>query len=249
MKIDQKLALFSDGQLAADRLLTGADLATVGVRDGRQLNQVLFEENSLLGSGAIGADARVFLGGGSYMNAGGYMRGQVFIGRFSSMGRRITIGAGHHHMTGLSTSPALSRGTPGSGYTREEAEMLGFPQHPQKSLPVEIGCDVWIGDAAVIMPGVKIGHGAVVGANAVVTRDVPPYAIVAGVPAKILRYRFPEQIQQALLRSEWWEYSIAQLQTLPMRNVLSCLAALQEWPAADADYYQTFATQPGMPGS
>ncbi|MBC9248515.1 CatB-related O-acetyltransferase [Paracoccus sp. 11-3] len=182
------------------------------------------------------------------MNAGGYLRGQVFIGRFSSIGRRITIGAGHHHMTGLSTSPALSRGTPGSGYTREEAEMLGVAQHTQKSLPVEIGCDVWIGDGAVIMPGVKIGHGAVIGANAVVTRDVPAYAIVAGVPAKILRYRFPEQIREALLRSEWWEYSIVQLQTLPMRNVLSCLEALQDWPAADEDHYQTFATGPGTPG-
>lgn len=248
MKIDQKRTLFLDGKLAADRLLTAADLATVGVRDGRQLNQALFEENSMLSSGVIGANASVFLGGGSYMNAGGYLREQVFIGRFSSIGRRITIGAGHHHMTGLSTSPQLSRGTPGSGYTREEAEMLGVPQDRQKILTVEIGCDVWIGDGAIIMPGVKIGHGAVVGANAVVTRDVPPYAIVAGVPAKILRYRFPEQIQQALLLSEWWEYSLAQLQTLPMRNVLSCLEALQEWPAADADYYQTFATQPGTPG-
>lgn len=248
MKIDQKRTLFLDGKLAADRLLTAVDLATVGVRDGRHLKQVLFEENSLLSSEVIGANAPVFLGSSSYMNAGGYLRGQVFIGRFSSIGRRITIGAGHHHMTGLSTSPQLSRGTPGSGYTREDAEMLGIPQHAQQSLPVEIGCDVWIGDGAIIMPGVKIGHGAVVGANAVVTKDVPPYAIVAGVPAKILRYRFPEQIQQALLLSEWWEYSLAQLQTLPMRNVLSCLEALQEWPAADADYYQTFATQPGTPG-
>lgn len=242
MRIDQKLTLFRDGKLAVDHLLSAADLAAAGVTDGRYLKQVLFEKNSWISSGSIGADARTFLGSGSYMNGGGYLRGQVFIGRYCSIGRRITIGAGHHLMSGLSTSPRLSRGAAAKNYTQEESLMLGIPQHFEKSLPVEIGCDVWIGDGVVVMPGVKIAHGAVIGANAVVTRDVPPYAIVAGVPARILRYRFPAQIVEALLLSRWWDYPSEKLQTLPLRNILSCLETVREWSAADADY-QTFALQ------
>ena len=70
-----------------------------------------------------------------------------------------------------------------------------------------IGNDVWIGDQCFIKAGVKVGDGAVIGAHAVVTHDVPPYAIVAGNPAKILRYRFSEEEISALLQTKWWEWS------------------------------------------
>ncbi|GEP06498.1 hypothetical protein MOX02_45360 [Methylobacterium oxalidis] len=69
-----------------------------------------------------------------------------------------------------------------------------------------IGHDVWLGDVCVILSGVTIGHGAVVGAGAVVTRDVPPYAIVGGNPAEILRRRFSEQQIQDLLKITWWNW-------------------------------------------
>lgn len=71
---------------------------------------------------------------------------------------------------------------------------------------VTIGNDVWIGYDAVVLPGLTIGDGAVVGANAVVTKDVPPYAIVAGVPATILRYRFPPETIERLLALRWWNW-------------------------------------------
>jgi len=72
---------------------------------------------------------------------------------------------------------------------------------------VDIGHDVWIGHGAVIMPGVKIGNGAILGSNAVVTKDVPPYAIVAGVSAKVLKYRFSKEIIKELEEIAWWEWS------------------------------------------
>ncbi len=71
---------------------------------------------------------------------------------------------------------------------------------------VEIGHDVWIGHGAIILPDVKIGHGAVVAAGAVVTRDVEPYAIVAGVPAQFLRWRFAPEVGSRIIALAWWDW-------------------------------------------
>lgn len=78
---------------------------------------------------------------------------------------------------------------------------------------VVIGNDVWIGAYAKIVEGVRIGDGAVIAAGAVVTKDVPPYAIVGGVPAKIIKYRFEEKQIKQLLELKWWNKDIAWLKT------------------------------------
>jgi len=72
--------------------------------------------------------------------------------------------------------------------------------------PTVIGNDVWIGEGAMVLAGLTVGDGAVVGARAVVTKSVPPYAIVAGNPARILRYRFDEDIRERLLALRWWDW-------------------------------------------
>ena len=77
---------------------------------------------------------------------------------------------------------------------------------------IMIGNDVWIGYEAVILAGVTIGDGAVIGARAVVTKDVPPYAIVGGVPARVIRSRFPEETVKALLRLKWWDWPAERIQ-------------------------------------
>jgi acetyltransferase-like isoleucine patch superfamily enzyme len=75
-----------------------------------------------------------------------------------------------------------------------------------------IGHDVWIGHAAIIMPGVNIGHGAIIGSGAVVTKDIPPYAIAVGVPAKVIKYRFDETTIAALMDIAWWNWDRATLE-------------------------------------
>ncbi|ESX17119.1 MULTISPECIES: DapH/DapD/GlmU-related protein [unclassified Mesorhizobium] len=92
---------------------------------------------------------------------------------------------------------------------------------------VSIGNDVWIGHGAVIMPGISIGNGAIVGANSVVTRNVPAYTIVAGVPAKPLRMRFPSEIAARIESLAWWDWppeklakAVPDMQALPIEDFL-----------------------------
>jgi phosphonate metabolism protein (transferase hexapeptide repeat family) len=95
---------------------------------------------------------------------------------------------------------------------------------------VEIGHDVWVGHGAVVMPGVRIGHGAVVAAGAVVTADVAPYAIVAGVPAKFLKWRFEEKISERIIALGWWDWEHDRLAgAVEDMRVLSAGAFLEKW--------------------
>jgi hypothetical protein len=97
---------------------------------------------------------------------------------------------------------------------------------------VIVGHDSWIGHGAVVMGGVVLGIGAVVGAGAVVTADVPDYAVVAGVPARVLRFRFPEEVRQALRDLAWWDWSHEALrEALPDFRALSAAAFCAKYGA------------------
>lgn len=129
------------------------------------------------------------------------------VGPFTSIGSRVTIGGATHPMHFVSTSPVF--------LSHRDSVRTKLAHHDY--LPVistSIGADVWIGDGAYIKAGVSIGHGAVIGMAAVVTRDVPPYAIVGGNPARLIKYRFQDALCARLLESRWWDLSDAQLAEL-----------------------------------
>ena len=147
------------------------------------------------------------------------------IGKFCSIGKHVSIGTSFHPLDFLSTSPVGYQDISGltDGIVLAEEKRAVF----YGKRPVTIGNDVWIGLNAVIMDGVTIGDGAVIGACAVVTKDVPPYAIAVGIPAKVIKYRFPEETIQRLLRSRWWDRPEEVIQRLPFADVEGCLAILE----------------------
>jgi len=116
------------------------------------------------------------------------------IGKYCAISWNCSINAIQHPTDRISVSAFPYVPYVGNFVTERE-------QHYQK---VIIENDVWIGANSVIMPGVKVGNGAIIGANAVVTKDVPDYAIVGGVPAKIIKYRFDEKTISSLLELKWW---------------------------------------------
>ena len=130
------------------------------------------------------------------------------IGQFCSISDDVIIGGAEHPIKWVSTSPVFQD-------VKHSGPRKKFSRHHFDGIAKTfIGNDVWIGKRAIIKAGVTIGDGAVIGAGAVVTKDVPPYAVVAGMPAKIIKYRFDEETIESLLSSKWWDLPDERLQEI-----------------------------------
>lgn len=121
------------------------------------------------------------------------------IGKYCSISWNVSVGGGNHDYQCLTTHPF-----PFDQRYEISPETQNYQSFAE---PLTIGNDVWIGSNVCILRNVKIGDGAVVGAGSVVTKDIPPYAIAIGVPAKIYKYRFEQTIISKLLKLKWWEWS------------------------------------------
>lgn len=132
------------------------------------------------------------------------------IGAFSSIGPNVSLGGlGWHPIDRLSTHPAFYSNRLQAGVSFADTDKSEEQQHELRRTIV--GNDVWMGVGCIVLDGLTIGDGAVIAAGAVVTKNVPPYAIVGGVPARIIRYRFDEATIAALLDWCWWDLSSTQL--------------------------------------
>jgi len=184
---------------------------------------------SICGVNIWGAPATVgaftyFCPTGTFLNAE--------IGRYCSVADGVQIGMTRHPHDWLTTSP-ISYMEFGRFQAHFEDAYPGWeramPQHDYDLRPrTVIGNDVWIGTNAWIKDGLTVGDGAIIAAHAVVTHDVPPYAIVGGNPARIIRYRFPDAMIERLLAVRWWRYNILEFGGFDVRNVETCVADLEE---------------------
>jgi len=153
------------------------------------------------------------------------------VGRYCSLARHIVWMGGAHPTTWASTSPVFFEvdGLPSiRSFRATHGADYSVADFPGDDPTVTIGHDVWIGDQAMIAPGVTIGSGAIVAARTLVLRDVPPYAIVAGQPARILRYRVPEALAARFLDLQWWRYAPDRLNSLPAKDPERFLDGLEE---------------------
>jgi len=148
------------------------------------------------------------------------------IGKFCSIAAHVRINPGNHPMTRATQAHFTYRA---SAYFEGEADEAAFFDW-RRSFRITIGHDVWIGHGAIVLPGRNVGTGAVVAAGAVVTRDVPPYAIVAGNPARVIRARFDDRLAAHLMAMAWWDWSHDALhRALPDFRALSAEAFVTKY--------------------
>ncbi|MFC0687520.1 CatB-related O-acetyltransferase [Novosphingobium clariflavum] len=229
------IAALSDDQIAS---LNGIDIEIRGdtqfLYTHHDTSETIIESPARLDYGVFKFG---FMGAFSYIGINGsstFMLHIESIGRFCSIAANVICGQSEHPTDFVSASP-IFLGFPMKGSAietfkannrhgmavagRKLASALG-----ERANKVRIGNDVWIGEGAFIRCGVTIGDGAIVAARAVVTKDVPPYAIVGGSPARIIRYRFEPEVIAELLRLQWWNYGLTALEGADFTDIADVIA-------------------------
>ncbi len=179
----------------------------------------------------------LYLGAFSYAVSGYYFATRI--GRFTSIGEMVQVGRGNHPTNWFSSAPIFYEDFDSIYNNVDQSQIknadLGnitkesfyYSAPPSLVKPVVIGNDVWIGHGAFILPGITIGDGAIIGAHSTVTKDVPPYSIVVGNPARIVKYRFPDEIIRRFLQLKWWNYTIGSIGGIPIDNVQESLDIIE----------------------
>ncbi len=138
----------------------------------------------------------------------------IYIGKFCSLAQNVIFDCGWHHNTEFVTTFPLNVFLD---------KLKHITSHPKSKGDIIIENDVWIGEGSIIMGGIRIGNGAVIGAGSVITKDVPPYSIVCGVPGKVIKYRFLGSQIQSLEKLKWWDWPIEKIiengETLMSNNI------------------------------
>jgi acetyltransferase-like isoleucine patch superfamily enzyme len=165
----------------------------------------------------------------TFINRGTTVFYNTKIGRYCSIGKGCEIGTVDHPLDWLSSSSIQYNIGAEFDYKEdcEDFKQIKFTkQYEIEKHGTYIGNDVWIGSLVIIKCGLTIGDGAVIAAGSVVTKDVPPYAIVGGVPAKVIRYRFDENIITKLQKLKWWDRDLKELNGIQFDNIKKAIEQL-----------------------
>ena len=167
----------------------------------------------------------------------------ITVGRFTSIAKGMTAMGAKHPLEWASTSPVFyNQRLLMQTYSADREVQLNAADFSYKPGNISIGNDVWIGEKVTLGHGVTIGDGAVIASNSVVSKDVPAYTVVGGLPAKKIRDRFETEVVQALQASQWWQYAPEDLTHLDVAN--PAIFAQQVIDQAAAGNLQPFQTQP-----
>jgi len=169
---------------------------------------------------------KVEIGKFSFVNTRTTLFYKTKIGRYCNIGKQCEIATVDHPIDWLSTSP-IQYNISGEYSTKHYDESFKMRKCDQTE-GCTIGNDVWVGSLSIIKAGVTIGDGAIVAGHSMVTKDVPPYAIVGGVPAKIIRYRFDEETISKLLELKWWDMDINDLSGITFDNIKMAITELKK---------------------
>ena len=170
---------------------------------------------------------------GAFCNLSGGTVNNVRFGRYCSVAAGVVIGMHEHPTDWLTTSraayfPQVNGWRELVAANRTDEIRRGLRPFKGSCPITEIGDDVWIGQGAFVKSGVTIGTGSIIGARAIVLRDVPPYSIVVGTPGRVLRSRFPKATVERLLALQWWRYSIFELFSAPLDDVEIALDRIED---------------------
>ena len=191
---------YNDVKIFRNALVLSSQLADgCSVGDDTVIERCQFQRNVIINRRSYVNDSLI----GAYTYAGiNLTMNWTKIGNFCSIGRNVDIGGFDHDYQKLTTIPSFrfNQMSHGGGAIKDTFKSADY---------CTIGNDVWIAAGAQVLHKVRIGDGAVIGGGAVVTKDVPPYAIVVGVPAKIIAYRCEESLIKDLLKIQWWNWPIS----------------------------------------
>jgi virginiamycin A acetyltransferase len=166
-------------------------------------HQSLFSNSTLSSKAKVYGQYRInnsSIGDYSYISKNSHLSFTT-VGKFCSIGPNFMCGWGVHPINGISTSPMFYSTKKQNGFS------LSVEDKFVETKPIIIGNDVFIGMNVTILDGIIIGDGAVIGAGSVVVKNVPPYAVVAGNPSRIIKFRFNEQTVEKLLQIKWWNWN------------------------------------------